>query len=133
MAAVSGRGIQITISNLTVSTIAASTAAAYRLESDGDIMTSNFTGSAVTVDSGDWIIPRGAAGGAYEVRVTVTSGTLTSGTTGSWLALSTNREWSVINNISGTISTVIMTVEIRSTSSGTVLGSATITLTAECP
>lgn len=35
------------------------------------------------------------ASSAYECRATVTIGTLTSGTTGSWLTLSSSREWSV--------------------------------------
>lgn len=35
------------------------------------------------------------ASSAYECRATVTFGTLTSGTAGSWLALSSSREWYV--------------------------------------
>jgi hypothetical protein len=62
-----------------------------QLESDGDIATN--VNEAGYTDIGDWINPKAAAPGAYEVRMTVNSGSIVGGTTGSWLALSTAREW----------------------------------------
>jgi hypothetical protein len=96
--------------------------ASYALESDGDIATN-------LVDSGDWITPKAAAGADYECRATVVSGTFTSGTFGSWLALSSTRSWTLVRTTLGT-STASMLIEIRRASDGTVLDSATISFTA---
>lgn len=63
----------------------------------------------------------------YEARWTTTAGALSSGTTGSWLVLSTAREWRVGGN-----NTCTGTLEIRMAAvPNTVLATATITLTAE--
>lgn len=72
------------------------------------------------------------AGSGYEVKATLTSGALTTGTTGSWLALSSNRSWSVTDSSSGIASSAdaTFTLQIRATGTTTVLDSATITLTA---
>lgn len=88
----------------------------------------------------DWIFALGAANqytwltgsgvnSDYEARWTTTSGTLTSGTTGTWLGLGTLREWYVTRSSGGT-STVVGTLEIRAASSLAVLATATITLNA---
>ena len=47
--------------------------------------------------------------GNYECRATLDSGTLTSGTTGSWLALSSSREWKVERGSPGTASACELT------------------------
>ena len=96
--------------------------ASFQLQSDGDII----SGAG---DAGDWLLPKGAAPSDYEAKITMTSGTLTSGTTGSWLALSSTRTWTLNRNIVGT-STAQGTLEIRK-GSGFTLASATITWTAE--
>lgn len=103
--------------------------ASYTLENDGDIIESTGAGNA---DTGDWVTPKAAAGAAYECRATITSGALTSGTTGSWLSMATTRTWTVTrtNNAAG-VDTCVFTLEIRLTATGTVLDTATITLTAE--
>lgn len=118
----------ISLSNLTIgSSGAGSQSASYTLESDGDVVaTTTLFGSS---DQGDWIDPKAAAPGTYEARVTVTSGSLSSGTTGTWLALTSNRTWTVTRDTVGT-STCVFTVEIRK-GSGSTLASATITLEAE--
>ena len=68
----------------------------------------------------------------YEVRATVTSGTLTSGTSGSWLSCGTTRTWTKSNGAQdNSVLTCVMTVEIRLASTGVVQDSATITLSAE--
>lgn len=77
----------------------------------------------------NWIRPTSAAGNAYEARATVTSGSLTSGTTGTWLALGTSRQWTLSTIFVGTVSCVF-TIEIRNATSLTILSTATITLTA---
>lgn len=106
----------------TVTTPATATAS-YALENDGDIAVN---GS----DDGDWITPKAAAGADYECRATVISGGFTTGTFGSWLALSSTRSWTLVQSGIGT-ATASMTLEIRRASDGTVLDSATISFTAE--
>ena len=118
----------ISLSNRTVfSSGAASQTATYTLESDGDIVAT--TTPVGAVDVGDWIDPKAAAPGTYEVLATIVSGSLSSGTTGSWLALTSNRSWSVTRGSLGD-ATCIITVEIRK-GGGATLASATIELTAE--
>lgn len=65
----------------------------------------------------------------YEIRADVTSGSLSSGTTGSWLVLSTSRSWAVTRTVIGT-KTATMAVQIRRVSDSVVLTTATITITA---
>lgn len=64
--------------------------AGYRLNASG-IVEKLVGASYSTLET--WL-SAGAASG-YECRATVTFGTLTSGTAGSWLALSSSREWYV--------------------------------------
>lgn len=66
----------------------------------------------------------------YQARVTVTSGALTSGTTGSWLNLGTTRTWN-LQAAAGNYDQCVFTVEIMAAGGGSVLDSATITLTAD--
>jgi len=73
--------------------------------------------------SGNWISPVSAAGNAYEIRMTVNSGSTPTGSaTASWLALGTTRTWSLSQAVVGT-TTANVTVEIRKASTGTVLSS----------
>jgi len=102
--------------------------ATYTLEADGDIITATTAGGSV--DAGDWIIPKGAAGGNFEVQATIVSGSVSSGTTGSWLALSSDRTWTRSQVTSGT-STVVLTIEIRRVGTTTVLATCTRTLVAD--
>lgn len=77
-----------------------------------------------------WLLQGAAAD--YEARATVVSGALTSGTTASWLGLGTTRSWTVTrtNNLPG-LDECVLTMEIRAVATGTVLTSATVTLSAE--
>lgn len=77
--------------------------------------------------SGEWMLTGSV--GDYEARATVTSGSLSSGTSGSWLALSTSQSWTRIRALNG-VSTCIFTLEIRRTSDNTVLDTSEITLEA---
>lgn len=97
-------------------------------------LTSAGVANAITTSSGtgaieNWVTPTGAAGANYETRATVNTGTLSSGTTGAWTALSSTQTWTVTRSTVGTKNCNI-TVEIRLASSGTVLDSATIDLSA---
>lgn len=80
--------------------------------------------------SGEWARPIDAGNGAlYEARVTVTSGTLTTGTTGTWLALSSQRDWDVQRSTVGS-KACTFTLEIRRVSDSVVVASASYTITA---
>ena len=123
-------GDRISLSGLTISAIGSGGAqtATYTLESDGDVMSATTDGGSV--DAGDWIDPKANAPSDYEVQATLVSGTLSTGTTGSWLALSSNRSWTLQRVTVGAATQVTLTIEIRK-GSGAVLASATVTLDAE--
>ncbi len=77
-----------------------------------------------------WLVLGAAA--SYEARATLNSGTLTSGTTGSWLALSSSREWTVDDSVSDASPVeATITVEIRNAATLVVVDSAVIDLSAE--
>lgn len=117
-----------TVSDTTVSPTNAR--ASFQLQSDGDVARITVsTGGGGTVDVGDWITPAAAAGANYEVQATVNSGSLTSGTTGSWLALSSTRTWALDQTSVGSSSCELL-IEIRLASTGGVLDSAVVTLDA---
>lgn len=118
--------ISIVDQYVTATLVASGTAvAAYILKSSGDI---NSTVNTSTTDIGDWVTPKSAAGN-YECKATVTSGSLTSGTTGSWLALTSDRSWTCQRSTIGTRDATL-SIEIRKTGTTTVLDTATITLQA---
>ena len=122
---------RITISDLSVDDVTISptnASATYQLTSAGVI--NQITNSGGTTSPGNWISPVAAAGGNYEVRATVNSGSLTSGTTGSWTALSSTQSWVRQQNSIGT-SSCNLTIEIRHATSLVVLDTASITLNAE--
>ena len=78
-----------------------------------------------------WLLG-GGVNSDYEVMATVTSGTLTSGTTDSWLSCATTRTWTKLNNAQNNSTvTVVLTVQIRDVATATVRDTATITLSAE--
>ena len=118
-----------TVTDITVSPTNAS--AQFQLQSDGDVARITVTtGGGGTVDVGDWITPISAAGANYEVRATVNSGSLTSGTTGSWLALSSTRTWTLTQTTVASSACELL-IEIRNTSTTIVMDSSTVTLQAE--
>lgn len=126
----SGTGATVSIGDQTVTSVANSPGTAnagYRLGNDGNIYSE--TGSGFFDGGTDWINPTSAAGSAYEVRALIVSGSVSSGTIGSWQALSSNWEWIVSRSTIGT-STAVLTIEIRLASDGSVLDSATITIEA---
>jgi hypothetical protein len=99
-----------------------STATAYlELQNDGDMMTSNGAGP-------DWLIGS-VTGSDYECRATIVSGTLSTGTAGSWLALSSHRSWTATRSSLGT-KTCVFDLEIGLVGTSTALDTARITLTA---
>lgn len=115
---------EVAISNVTASDIApapASATASYSLTSAGNL---TYTGGG-----GTWLSPQ-VGMGQFEVRATLVSGSLTTGTTGSWLNLGTTRTWTVSRSGEG-VSAAVLTIEIRLASSGVVQDTATVTFSAE--
>lgn len=86
--------------------------------------------NAGTLDSYNWITPT-TGSTSYYVRATLIGGSFSSGTTGTWLALTSNRTWTVTQSGAGT-KTANATFEIASDSGGTnIVASAGIILTAD--
>lgn len=107
--------------------IAAISTASINFRTDGTITT---VGSGYT--NIGWTSTSTGVGNDYEIRATVTNGTLSGGTSGSWLALSSNRQWSKIDNTQDDgPASVTLTFEIRKTGTTTVLDSESITLSAD--
>lgn len=80
-------------------------------------------------DQGAWLLAGAAS--QFEIRATLVSGYVPE-TTGSWLALTSTREWSCTDVLAdSTPETAIVTLEIRLAGTVTVLATANWTLTAD--
>ena len=124
-------GPRVSIADLSVDDVTVSptnASSTYQLTNAGVI--NRITVSGGTTTPGNWVFPASAAGANYEVRATVNSGALTSGTTGSWTALSSTQSWVRQQSSIGT-SSCNLTIEIRHATSLVVLDTASITLNAE--
>lgn len=103
------------------------TTAGYALNASGAVEKTEGT-STTTLET--WLLSGSA--GDYQVRATLLSGDTPSGTFGTWQTLSSTRTWSLQDVVAdATVLSAIFTVEIRLTSSGVVLDTATIELTSE--
>ena len=119
---------QTVIASVTGGGVPQGARAGYRLNSSGAAEEQVGAGSYSTLET--WLTSGDVS--LLQARVTVTSGSLTSGTTGTWINLSTSPEWYLQDADAGPPSvTCIFTVEIRHAASGIVLDSATITLTSD--
>ena len=118
--------VSISLSDRAVFDSSATTAvASYAIGSDGQVR--DHDGNILE----SWLLGGGTASN-YEVRATVSSGTLSSGTTGSWLSCGTTRTWSISNSArDNSTVTSVLTIQIRLASTGVVQDSATVTLSAE--
>jgi hypothetical protein len=91
------------------------------------VLNASGAGSGSGVTGWTWLLSGTAA--AYEVFATLTSGTLSSGTTGSWLPLNVTRSWSRTRTGIG-VSSAQVALQIRRVSDGLVLDNAQIVLNA---
>lgn len=122
--------VVISITDQTISDLDASAAYAYYILTSGGLVQSSTQGggtSPTTLET--WCTPTSQASN-YEALVTVTSGSLSGGTSGSWVALSSSRAWYVEEFSSGASNQCIFTVQIRRIGTSTTLDTATITLEA---
>lgn len=122
--------IRVVINDRTVtrnSTSSSSHPTAYwTINSDGTVHYPSSVNGTDTVGE-TWL--QSGVNSDYQVRATVTAGAVNSGTTGSWLALSTTRTWSVTpSSYGGADATATLTIEIRDAVTLAVLETATITL-----
>lgn len=101
--------------------------ARYQLQSSGQARKYTSTSGYVNI-SNEWLVS--GTSSEFEVKATIVSGTVTSGTIGSWEVLSSDREWTRDRNVIGSV-TVVLTIEIRRASDGAILDTATVTLIAE--
>lgn len=93
---------------------------------NGDVTHSNAASGQL------WFDPTSTGiGDLYEIYVSVSSGVTPSGTLNTWLALSSNRTWSVTDAINdGSSRSSTLAVQIRDAATQTVQDTATVTLTA---
>lgn len=122
--------LAVAISNKSVSHLGfgIGSSVVYEIRNDGIAYTKS-GGSFYVPIGGEWLTS--GAVGDVEVRATKTSGTSPTGASlGVWLSCSTTRTWTLTAPSTGYV-TCTLTVELRAASSGTVLDTATITLTAD--
>ncbi len=124
-------GIRITLDDITVNDVATSPANAtitVTFKSDGNI---EKTAGVVVTDIGDWLSPQ-LNMSAYSIRATALSGTVTSGTVGSWLSLGSDRSWNKTrsDNLAGSdVATVTIDIALTADTS-IILDTCTLSLTA---
>ena len=118
----------VNVNNATVSSHNTGSAgiASYSLTSAGDVRFNN--GTNTIVDQGDWITPQTNMG-LYSARMTINSGSSTSGTFGTFLNLATTRTWTLSGGTGGVDAT--WTVDIRRDSDSVIVDSAVLTVHAE--
>lgn len=125
-----GRGIRFALLggtqiDLTINPTACNVS--YQLTSTG--LEQVTTTSSGTATLGNWVTPTSAAGANYECQATITSGTLSSGTSGSWLVLSSTRTWTVTRSTVGS-KACTFTIDIRNASTLAVVATASVTISA---
>lgn len=119
--------VSITDQSITVQRLSTSATAGYRLNSSG--IAERLAGLTYTTLE-TWLLSGAASD--YEVRVTLSSGTLSSGTTDTWQSLGTSREWTVVDSaLDASIVAAVIVVEIRDATTLMILDTATINLQAD--
>lgn len=119
----------VSISNRTIDSedVSSPCTAGYRLLSSGQAQETNATETYINI-AGEWETG-GSAGSLYEAYCTVNSGSLSSGTTDTWVSLGSNQTWEVTRSTTG-VNTANITVQIRRADTQVVLDTATHDITA---
>lgn len=122
-------GALVALSSRTVYDVKDSGIATAKFKLDGDglvyTMRNYYDSGTYQAAVGEWLLSGAAAD--YEHRATILSGTLTSGTTGTWLGGGTDREFVKSVSATGT-DEVVLLVETRLTNTTATLAQAEITL-----
>lgn len=127
--------LQVLASSGTVKRVQLSTSTAYLSGPTGPVTASYSISSGGTVSGSNvsgysWLLVGSASD--YEVRATLSSGTTpSSGTLNTWQSLGTTRSWSQTRSLTVGTRECVLLIEIRLASSGDVLASASVTITAE--
>lgn len=103
---------------------------AFFVPGSADAIYSLLSSRAVSISPGSTSDQWGDAGitaSDFQARATVVSGGLSSGTTGSWLGLGTNRTWTLTGTTSGEVACQL-TIEIRDVATSTVQATCTVNL-----
>lgn len=104
--------------------------AAVIVDADGNVYSLTGTAGTVQIDTTtDWVRPTTAVSALFEIRATLDSGSLSSGTVDTWLTLDNDRTWAVAADAPGSQS-ASLTLEIRY-AGGATLTSNTYTLLAQ--
>lgn len=121
--------VSITNQLISQSSFGSDAYARYQLDSDGKVYKfEGTTAGTPTTFIENWVTPNSAASN-YECFATLNSGSLETGTTGSWLALTSDRMWGVADT-GGGAQAASLTIKIREVGTTTDLTSATISLLA---
>lgn len=122
-------GVVVEVGDGTVSDVVTSPASAVASITFNNNGTIAISGNSSSYSDTAWASPTGTGtGDAYEIQVTATgSGGTFTGTTGSWVALTTNKQWTLSQSGAGGASRDL-TVSIRDTATSTVQDTAAITL-----
>ena len=108
--------------NLSAAGSGGTATATYRLNSNGGAYRTNINGTLVSIN-GEWLVSGSAS--LFEVYATWSgSGGSVGGTTGSWINLSTTRDWTL--TVTNNFVVRSLEIQIRLASSGSVLDTATI-------
>jgi hypothetical protein len=90
------------------------------------------TNSAGNVALTNWWLPTTSTiGDSYEVKCTLSSGTFSTGTSGTWQTISTDRAFTVAVSSSGFVKAATFNADIRRISDSVVVASATFTIEAD--
>lgn len=117
----SGGSGSVTLNNASVSSFGLGTrTAGWKIDADGYVYTLK---QASYTQKNQWTADAVAN---YEVRATLDEGVVATGTTGSWLACSSDREWTVEETAVDNTSYAYLTVEVRSAATLIVLDSCTV-------
>lgn len=117
-----GGSVATTLNNTTVQSTGAGTrTASWRIASDGYVYTGKQGSYTLRYQ---W---SGEAPVNFEVRATVNEGGVTSGTTGTWLACSSTRTWTVEDAVADDVTEyAYLTIEVRDVATSTVRASCTV-------
>lgn len=122
--------VSISITNQLIQGNGTSSAGAwYFLLPNGEVQGSTQFNGIIPYFIENWITPASQSSN-YEALVTIVYGSLSGGTTGSWISLAANRSWYISTTTLGQ-TTCQFTVQIRRTGTTTVLDTATIDLEAD--
>lgn len=131
LCALAGSGGIPAVVNFTTTSVARSTfsvpsTAEYQIRNTGFVWIDD-TGTLVSYEQ--WVTPTFAANN-YEVFATLSSGALSSGTTGSWLALSSDRSWRC-SQIGTGVRAATLAMQVRQIGTTTVLDTWNVDIVAQ--